>query len=188
LINIAGEGWLGKPPDPDDPSDDLYLRFNLIMQRLRAAGLRDKVLHLSLELEELLKWLVPTGTPRQRQAVLMSAFEASDPKAKTELFRSVVSHLRGLRRGRPVTPKRRLWVEALEKKLRGKNGLKELSWMEITIKLCDCDKPAHTQQCKNRIRQGVRKLQRMLQKYQISPSLMAKRPDPTSESWDFATP
>jgi hypothetical protein len=164
LTKIASKGWLGKPPDPDDPSDDLYLRFCLIMERLQSLGLGDKASQLARELKELLKWLAPASTRRQRQDALMAAFEASDPKARKEIFEFVLRHFREDRRGHPLTAMRLLWVKALEEKLRSP----ELSWMRINIKLCSSGETTPTQKSKNNMRQGVRKLERMLKNYHIN--------------------
>ena len=164
LVQVAAVGWLGSPPNPEDPSDDLYLRLGLIGERLKHAGLGGVASQLVLEVTELLKWLAPTSTPQQREDILMKAFEASDPAVRTEILRLIPRLLKNHRRGRHLSSKRLLWVKAYEENLR--TGTK-LSWMKIAIKICDCGKTTHTNLCRNNIRQGVRLLGVLLKKYRI---------------------
>ena len=164
LVQVTAVGWLGSPPNPDDPADDLYLRLGLMGEWLGYAGLGGVASQLLLEVTELLKWLVPPSTNQQRREILMKAFEASDPTVRMGLLESMPRLLKNRRRGRHLTPKRLLWVKAYDENLR--TGT-ELSWMKIAIKICDCGKTTHTSLCRNNIRQGVRLLGRSLKKYQI---------------------
>jgi hypothetical protein len=164
LIQVAAKGWLGAPPDPTDPSDDIYLRLGLIGKRLKAAGLSDLAGQLTLEVDELLRWLAPAGTDEKRRDVVMKVYEASDPATKKEIFRQIPRLLEARDRGRPSSSKKLLWVKAYEKNIRNRT---EHSWMEIAIKVCDCGKTKHTNRCRNGIRQGVRLLERLLKNYQI---------------------
>jgi hypothetical protein len=164
LVQVTAVGWLGSPPNPGDPSDDLYLRLELLRERLRYAGLHGVASQLLLEVTELLKWLAPSSTDQQRQGILMTAFAASDPAVQKQVLPLIPRLLGNHRRGRHLTPKRLLWVKAYEENLR--TGT-ELSWMKIAIKICDCGKATHTNLCRNNIRQGVRLLAVLLKKYQI---------------------
>ena len=171
LVQVAAVGWLGAPPDPKDPSDDVYLRVGHIGERLKDAGLDGVVSRLRLEVTELLKWLAPTSTKQQRQDTFMKAYEASDPAARREILELIPQLLDPRRRGRHLTSKRLQWVKAYEERVRFGT---DLSWMQIAIKACDCGRTAHTIACRNNIRQGVRILERLLKKYQIHLPLRQK--------------
>jgi hypothetical protein len=164
LLQVTAVGWLGKHPNRDDPDDDLYLKLGLTGEWLGYARLGGVASQLLPEVTELLKWLVPPSTNQQRQAILMKAFEESDPTGRMGILESMPRLLKNHRRGRHLTSKRLLWVRAYDENLR--TGT-ELSWMKIAIRICDCGKSTHTDLCRNNIRQGVRLLAVLLKKYRI---------------------
>jgi hypothetical protein len=57
-----------------------------------------------------------------------------------------------------------LTIQALELKLQDP----KLSWMQLTMKLCPCEKKNHDFQCREVIRREVGNLKKLLTKYNLS--------------------
>lgn len=114
----------------------------------------------SKEVDELMSWLEEPMDSDEEFALVLKLFDDSP----LSLTQNLAFLQRTLKRphGSPIR-KRTLAVQALEMR-----HLKNLSWMQLAIKLCDCDKSNHDHDCSQRIRQQVRVLQEVLDKYQIS--------------------
>jgi len=114
------------------------------------------------EVNELMSWLEEPMDSGEEFPLFLKIFDDS-PLSLTQNLAFLQQTLKPPH-GSPIR-KRTLAVQALEMKL-----LKNLSWMQLAIKLCDCDKSNHDHVCRQRIRRQVGVLNKVLDKYQISPS------------------
>lgn len=119
------------------------------------------------EVNELAGWVFDPITPEEHdrlsgvQADFLQRFGLSFLEAKEYMERTSSSQ-----RGRPVS-KREVAVNAKELKMADPRQ----SWTTVARRLCTCGR-AHTPDCKERIRQGVMELDKILIKYgiQVGPS------------------
>ncbi len=114
------------------------------------------------EINELMSWLEEPMDSGEEFTLVLKIFDDS-PLSLTQNLAFLQQTLKRPH-GSPIR-KRTLAVQALEMRL-----LRNLSWMQLAIKLCDCDKSNHNSDCSQKIRQQVRVLKEVLDKYQISPS------------------
>jgi len=172
LAALAAIPWPGSPPEEDDPSAPFLMEARVATNILaHARQPEQEVRETCSEVCDLLTWLRPPPTNQDVNAVLGEALETlkSRVEGDADLLKLLSLVIRGGPQGHPSSGKRVLWVEAYEMRLRSMAQRKTLSYMRIVNKLCNCGQNCHTQMCKANIRQGIRKLERFLQKYDIEP-------------------
>jgi hypothetical protein len=161
--------WPGEPPEGADPSECFLMEAQVATKILAHTGQpADIVKEICCEIAELLKWLRPPPANEEVNAVLEATLRTLKSRiAESADLLNLLSLVTRERQGRPSSDKRLLWVKAYEMKLQHRNQRSKLSYMKIAIKLCDCGGQTHTQKCRAKIRQGIRKLERFLEAYGI---------------------
>ena len=138
--------------------------------------MNSEIMQIESEMDEIRTWIVGPLRPlseneiRQHQSdlagILADIRELSGNRIPfDEITRDLQEAEKSLRRkprGRPVS-QRPDAVTALETQLANPG----LSWMNLAKKICPCGAARHGEDCKQRIRQEVMALKRVLSKYQI---------------------
>ena len=119
---------------------------------------------------ELLSWLQPPLSERERSEVVLSTImkvisrETLVPEQKTEILRLATKRPRG----RPADSKY-LAVCALETKL----ARPEATWEQITVQVCKCTKPRHDTCCTENLERQAGRLKALLRRTEILPLIFA---------------
>lgn len=126
-----------------------------------AKALAQNALSLMKEADELLDWILPSGVPLSPEEIVktISSMEqvGFDVKSRAEFLKIA----RRSKKGAP--PKmREQTIRALEMRLADR------SWGSLTRALCKCGLPNHNLYCQDRIKKQVRRLKKLLDKYEIS--------------------
>lgn len=117
--------------------------------------------HVEAEISDLLDWLTPPITDQQREAGKVSfSAQLRDIGLSDKGIAEILKIVSRKRRGRP--PERLVSLRAWDLQLLG------YKWKEIPDKVCPCTKGAHDESCEQSIRQGVIRLQRIAERYEVT--------------------